>query len=204
MINRKYGNKAGPSVFVLHIQLLLFNWFKEQLAYDETEKIPAPEFSEGLRNLAMNNVQWLPNFDDIPALSGLVSEDATPVTPLGGTRTPANATGGGTERVGNGTGPGREDRQPAGRRVQNPHRNARFTGETPFAVKVRTMSVRAAIAAAGAAAPMVRRNNEEVATCVSWHAKGMCYENCDRKADHGRLTVAEAEAFHTWCAAAYA
>ena len=50
---------------------------------------------------------------------------------------------------------------------------------------------------------MVMRNGAEVPMCVSWHAKGPCYENCDRKADHGRLSAAETEAFHTWCEAAY-
>ena len=36
-------------------------------------------------------------------------------------------------------------------------------------------------------------------TCVSWHAKGTCFDNCRRTADHIQHSATEREQFHGWC-----
>jgi hypothetical protein len=51
---------------------------------------------------------------------------------------------------------------------------------------------------------MVIRNGVSGPLCISWHARGQCFENCTRNADHGVLTESKANAFNTWCELAYA
>jgi hypothetical protein len=51
---------------------------------------------------------------------------------------------------------------------------------------------------------MVVRNGVSGPLCISWHARGQCFENCTRNRDHGALNDSESTAFHTWCDLAYA
>jgi hypothetical protein len=51
---------------------------------------------------------------------------------------------------------------------------------------------------------MVVRNGVSGPLCISWHARGQCFENCTRNGDHGALNEGESMAFHTWCELAYA
>jgi hypothetical protein len=51
---------------------------------------------------------------------------------------------------------------------------------------------------------MVVRNGVSGPLCISWHARGQCFENCTRNGDHGALNDSESTAFHTWCDLAYA
>jgi hypothetical protein len=39
--------------------------------------------------------------------------------------------------------------------------------------------------------------------CVSWHAKGICFEHCKRVAGHVAMNTVDATEFHVWCAIAY-
>jgi hypothetical protein len=68
--------------------------------------------------------------------------------------------------------------------VQNAHRDTRLVGNTPLATNVRTRRVAAAIELAGGTPAAVLRDGVECERCISYHAKGICYDNCDRKADH--------------------
>jgi hypothetical protein len=85
-------------------------------------------------------------------------------------------------------------------RVRNPARNREFTGSSPLAVNVRIRRIFEAIALAGDP-PIVNRNGSAELTCVSWHAKGMCFEDCDR--DHTVQSEAEATKFMGWCQLAF-
>jgi hypothetical protein len=44
--------------------------------------------------------------------------------------------------------------------------------------------------------PTVNRDESTKLTCVSWHAKGMCFDDCER--DHAVQTDAEATEFIGW------
>jgi hypothetical protein len=54
------------------------------------------------------------------------------------------------------------------------------------------------------AGPTVVRGGATTPLCISWHAKGSCFELCARRATHNVLSAAEATIFHTWCDLAYA
>jgi hypothetical protein len=92
----------------------------------------------------------------------------------------------------------------AGRQIHNPSRSPRCVGNTPFAQNVRDRAVSEAIVTAGSPPPTVSQNGVSGAMCVSGHARGKCFENCARCADHGVLMESEATQFQTWCALVYA
>jgi hypothetical protein len=50
--------------------------------------------------------------------------------------------------------------------------------------------------------PTFNRDGSTKLTCVSWHAKGMCFDDCER--DHAVQTDAEATEFMQWCQLAFA
>jgi hypothetical protein len=83
------------------------------------------------------------------------------------------------------------------------NRDTMFTGNTPFAANVRTRRVQQAIALAGPP-PQHMRNGVSECMCVSWHTKGIYFENCYRVADHLPMNTAESTEFHAWCAVVYA
>ena len=89
-------------------------------------------------------------------------------------------------------------------RVQNAHRDPRFIGNTPFAVNIRTRSIRNAIGVAGRDPPQVTRNGVLMSTCLSWHVKGSCSADCARRADHVQNTAEETENLNGWCLPAFA
>jgi len=193
-LDNAYG-KAAPAVFVCHWQLYHKNWFEEQWSNNGVLITEPPTLTDGFRAFKLNrNLSWLPIISDIPSISRLrptvPSRGAGNNNPGGGNNddraAPANA--------GN---PGRE-------RVQNPNRDRRFTGNTPLGVTVRGRGVREALTTAGRPPPEVTRNGVRMQSCVSWHAKGTCFSNCDRIADHVAHTPGEATEFFEWCQAAFA
>jgi hypothetical protein len=50
--------------------------------------------------------------------------------------------------------------------------------------------------------PTINRDGSTKLTCISWHAKGMCFDDYER--DHAVHTEAEATEFMTWCHVAFA
>jgi hypothetical protein len=207
---RSPNEKAGPPLFVFHIQLMLFHWFRDQKDVEMTTSLEAPDFCAGLRTLeTTNSLNWIPAVDDVEHLAHL-TKAPTPVDtrnrttnpPAGGRGTGGGRTEGGgtTAAAGSGGTPSRE----AGRRVQNPTRDSRLVGNTPLATNVRTRRVAAAIELAGGTPVAVMRNGVECERCISYHAKGTCYDNCDRKADHAVMPADETESFYGWCQRAFA
>jgi hypothetical protein len=98
------------------------------------------------------------------------------------------------------------ERPDLGSRVRNPARDTRFTGNTAFANNVRSRRVEEVIVIAGGRStlPHVVRDGVSVGVCVSYHAKGACFEGCLRAATHSPLTTEEKSPFHEWCAIAFA
>jgi hypothetical protein len=94
-------------------------------------------------------------------------------------------------------------RRDVGRAIRNTQRDARFTSNTPFPTNVLNRRVTAAIALEGNP-PQHFRGGESNNMCVSYHAKGLCFENCERAADHVPMTEAETTEFREWCSTAYA
>jgi hypothetical protein len=195
-----HGKRLGPPLMVFHVQLNWRAWFVKQLSTGETKVIPAPDFCHGIDAFDMhNNLSWVPSVANIPVLHALIvpthgastrgtamRSNASPATPV---TTPSA--------------PPLVARREPGRAVRNTRRDARFTGNTPFAANVRGRRVLQAIVLAGPPPQHVRGGVTECA-CVSYHAKGICYDNCDRAIDHVPMSDAEATEFHDWCAIAFA
>jgi hypothetical protein len=186
-----------------HIQLAWRNWLVVQLDANETVCLDPPDFTQGLNMLEVqNNIMWLPTVINIPALSALCANVRTPAAaPLPRASAPAPALGGLAALAEEAAGPPRHD---PGRQVRNPSREACFVGNTSLARNVRSKAVATAIADAGSQPPDVTGAGITGPMCVSWHAKGQCFKNCLRVADHGVLTVAEKAQFQAWCALVYA
>ncbi len=138
--------------------------------------------------------QQLPSYDDINSLASLTAPSAPAPAP-------ASANSAGSTGTGNRNAPA--NIALIQNRVQNPHRDQRYVGNTPLAVNVRTRSIRNAIALAGNP-PQVTRDGTLMPTCLSWHVKGSCSEDCARRADHTENAAAEREALYQWCVAAFA
>jgi hypothetical protein len=199
-----------PPLMVFHTQLIWRSWFVKQLSTGQTRVIAAPDFCHGLDAFDVhNNLSWLPSVSNVPALQALTSPSrnlgqgsgsqegggnsnlaarATPATTASASPTPAAPAG---------------NRHDPGRPVRNTDRDAMFTGNIPFAANVRTHRVQQAIALAGSP-PRHMRSGVSECMCVSWHAKGVCFEHCDRVADHLPMNPAESTEFHAWCAIAFA
>jgi hypothetical protein len=149
-----------------------------------------------------NNLMWLPTVTNVPALLALRVVTRALTARKGAPSTNAD-TGPGGANVGSGAtlgaAVGAAARRDPGAQVRNPNRDSRFVGNT-----VRSRSVALAIAAAGSDPPQVVRNGVTGQHSVSWHARGQCFEFCQRAADHVPLEPAEAAAFHAWTDAAFA
>jgi hypothetical protein len=186
----------GPALFVFHLQLILRDWFKDQTRTGQTSIIPPPDFGLHLKTFECHNsLSWLPSVSYVPALLAL--HPASPrhqhaprpwVPSAALAAPPATASRGAPSAV---------HRPDLGSRVRNPSRDARFTGSTSFANNVRTRRVEDTIQLAGRSAlPELVRGGQSIGMCVSYHAKGSCFEGCQRTASHGPLTAAEKAPFH--------
>ena len=196
-MNRKYGVKLAPALLILYFQLNVRSWLEERWEYDMLDS-DSPDLITGMRTyLRSNRFDWLPHHEDIAALSSLNNPTPT-APPSGSNQTPAPAPAPRPRAPDAVTPP------PMANRRQNPNRDPRYVGNTPLAINVRTRSIRNAIAAAGTDPPMVTRGGLQMPTCLSWHVKGSCSDDCQRRADHGDNTNEEAEALHNWCVPAFA
>jgi hypothetical protein len=143
-----------------------------------------------------NNLMWLPIVTNVPALLALRVATRASTTRAG---TPTSNAGTGPSSGGAGIGGvatlgaagGTAAIRDPGAQVRNPNRDSRFVGNTPFARMVRSRSVALAIAAAGSDPPQVERNGVTGKHCVSWHARGQCFEFCQRASDHVPLEPTE-------------
>jgi hypothetical protein len=203
------GARLGPPLFVFHLQLILRDWFLDQTRTGQAANIPAPDFGYFLKLFdRQNNLSWLPSVMNIPALFAL---RATPVRALIAPRRAAApaavptaapvANAGNVARVA--PAPERPDLGP---RVRNPGRDTRFTGKTAFTNNVRARRMEEAIVVAGGRGtlPHIVRDGASVGVCVSYHAKGVCFEGCLCAATHSPLAADEKGPFHEWCAIAFA
>jgi hypothetical protein len=200
-MNKKFGAKAAPALLVLYFQLNVRSWFEERWTFDLNDR-EAPELLDGLQSyIRSNRFDWLPSHEDIPALEFLTSgrEPASSGEQISGGSTAAQT---GTPRMSNAPAPASAPN--IINRVQNPNRDVRFIGNTPFAVNIRTRSIRNAITVANVDPPQVTRGGRLMPTCLSWHVKGSCSEECARKADHVANTAEEKEQLHSWCLRAFA
>jgi hypothetical protein len=172
-----------------------------------------PDFCTGLRTFEHNNnLSWVPSCANVPQLQALL-QVARPAGGAHQTSRPAGAGNGG----GNIGGGGNIDGGDAARAGDPPVRSAanppathvmvrksaqkrEFTGSVPLSVNVCTLRIFEAISLAGDP-PTTNRDGGTTLTCVSWHAKGVCFEEYDR--DNAVQTDAEATEFMGWCQVAF-
>jgi hypothetical protein len=89
--------------------------------------------------------------------------------------------------------------------IRNPARRREFTDNSPLVRNMRTRRVAKPLALDGGpslAAHLRWYTMGSLSSCVPWHCKGICFEDCDR--DHSTSSDSEAEEFVRWCQAAYA
>jgi hypothetical protein len=208
-IDTEVGNRLGPSLFVFHLQLILRDWFVDQTRTGQCDLVPAPDFGQYLEGFeCQNNLNWLPSVSNIPALFAI---RATPVRPGHAPRQAAAPTASASASpAGSGArpvpAPATSDRPDLGPRIRNPGRDARFTSNTAFANNVRSRRIDDAIEMAGGmeSLPKITHGGTTVGVCVSYHAKGSCFEGCLHASNHCPLTASEKTPFHEWCVLAYA
>jgi len=153
--------------------------------------VPAPTFKSGLTIFGEGGATyWMPDGEDVELIKPLITSRSTR-SPAA----PAPAPTGGHARL--------LATPAAGERVVNNQRDPHLTNNDAIGNNVRARSVSDAIARGGAP-PVMLRAGAQVPTCVSWHGKGTCYDNCRRSTDHIQHTNAEREQFFTWCQAAFA
>jgi hypothetical protein len=176
-IDQVYGRRLGPSLVTFHVQLAWRNWLVVQLDANKTVRLDPPAFTQGLNMMEVqNNLMWLPTINNVPALSALrinvrsPAEETLPRSPA-----PTQDAGG---RAPSSVEPAVAARRDPGRQVHNPSRESCFVGNTPLARNVRSKTVSAASADAGSQPPEVTRAGVTGPMCISWHAKGQCFNNC--------------------------
>jgi hypothetical protein len=195
-LDLKYGVRLAPGLFVFHLQLILRDWFEEHTRTGQHRAVPPPDFAEHIRTFErQNNLRWMPSVSNVPALHALRLQpraDNAPPAPRG-------------HGVARDTGTPRPAPADLGARVRNPSLDARFTGSTTFATNLRERRVDEAIIVCGGreAMPKLTRNGVAGLLCISYHAKGTCFENCRRSASRNPLSAPEAQACHTWCEVAF-
>jgi hypothetical protein len=208
-LDHAYGRRLGPSLMVFHVQLNIRKRIACQLDVAETECLSPPYFCQGLHMLEVhNNLMWLPTVTNVPALLALRVITRASTSRAGAPRSSAgtgsNGGGGGGSGATLGAAIGTIARRDPGAQVRNPNRDSRFVGNIPFARMVISRSVALAIAAAGSYPPQAERNGVAGQHCLSWYARGQCFEFCQRAADHVPLEPTEAAVFNAWTDAAFA
>jgi hypothetical protein len=202
-----HDRRLGPSLVTFHIQLMWRNWLAAQLDAAETMWVEPPAFGVGISMMeAQNNLMWLPMVTNVPLILYLCNTPRAAVAVAPAARAPvARAAAARTAAPTGEVAPAAEAAFcDAGRQVRNPNRAPRLVGNNPFAQNVRSRALSDAIATAGSPPPMATRNGSSGPLCIYWHARGQCFENCTRSADHGSLAKADATELHTWCELAYA
>jgi hypothetical protein len=199
------GARLGPHLFVFHLQLISRNWFADQTRKGQASIIPAPDFGYYLKLFdRQNNLSWLPSVMNIPTLFTL---RVTPVRALiahCGAAAPAAVPT--AVQVANARAAPAPERPDLGARVRNPGRDTCFTGNIAFANNVRAHRMEEAIVVAGGRGtlPHIVWAGVSVGVCVSYHAKGACFEGCLRAATRFPLTAEEKGPFHEWCTIVFA
>lgn len=223
-MNRKFGTNLAPALLVFHFQLHYRSWFQERFIYESVDN-PDPDVVTGLQQFSRSNtLAWLPGYEDVPCLVALepnhaaghaVGQPAPLAVPAplgrttGGSAGPSRPRGAAPGPSGAPAGasapppPGATPPTPAPTRVVNTHRDARLTGSGPLAGNVLRRTIHAAIEAAGGPPPSVVRAGTTMAPCLSWHLKGTCYVDCNRRADHVANTEEEKEALWGWTQSAF-
>jgi hypothetical protein len=200
-MDTEVGTRLGPPLFVFHLQLILRDWFVDQMRTGQAAIIPAPDFGYYLKLFdRQNNLSWLPSVTNIPALLALRAAPVrAPNAPRRLAAPVAVPTAAPVANSGNGNRAAPTPERPnLGSRVRNPGRDTRFAGNTTFANNVRARRVEEAIVAAGgrSALPHIVRDGVSLCFCVSYHAKGACFDGCLRAVTQSPLTAEEKGPFH--------
>lgn len=208
-MNRKFGPALAPALLVFHFQLQYRSWFEERFLYGVVNN-PAPDVAAGLSQFIVSNrLDWLPGYEDVPALASLATGGTNPMpagapSPRGGGGPGARPTPVVSVTAGAG---GRTTSTPStitAERAINRSRDPRYSGSGAVALAIQSKPIRDAIRDANdAEPPTVSRGGIMVPPCLSWQLKGVCYNDCNRKADHVNNTEAEKGKLWQWCQSAF-
>jgi hypothetical protein len=141
-MDEEVGPSLAPSLFVLHLQLILRDWFVEQTMTRQRITVAAPDIGQYLKVFErQNNLQWIPSMTDIPSLLALRAPAVSfqPCVPASAHRPVAaspSPAGGATSPPSAPT-----ERRELGARDRNAGRDSRFTGNTAFAKNARNRRV---------------------------------------------------------------
>jgi hypothetical protein len=152
----------------------------------KTEFLSPSDLCQGLHLMEVqNNLVWLTTTTNVPDLLALrVATRASVPSGTGFSRVGAVTGNSGPGSITPSAPSSNATIRDPGAQVRNINMDARFVGNTPLAHLIRSCSVAQAITVAGSDPPLVTRNVVSGQHCVSWHARGQCFEFLERSADH--------------------
>ncbi len=189
-ISRMRGALA-PATLLRYVQLKLNVWFRQQETRDYNPPVPPPNFGYLFDQLNEDCTAWTPHLPNA-YLSLLVPVPPVTDIPSRGPR-PAGIPAPPT--------PASTPVKTRGEVVDNTSRSPLLAAFLPA---VQLTTIKAMISTAGRPPPTILRDGKQVAMCVTFHLKGKCFKNCDRKADHLPHTDAENAPLVSWVTAALA
>jgi len=157
----------------------MFVWFKRQWSIEPDAAASPPDLERGFQIFIRgNNLSWLPNTTLVDSFAPLH-------------RKPKAQESEDEEK---------KTDKPSRNRARNRHRDSRFFGQGALATLLRPLKVGELIKKGGKPPPGLGGDKKE--RCLSWHIKGECYDDCERKADHVKLEGEEKKQLHQWCVSA--
>jgi hypothetical protein len=188
---------------VFHVQLLWRSWLQEQKASHTF--VTLSYVCVGIWFLEQqNNLSWVPWVSHVQALQSLmhVAHPSPSTSGNAGTRSPVAPSMAAATVTGSAATTYAPARCEPRSQARNPAWQREFTGAGPLATMVRTRHVSEAIDLAGSDPPRVMQNGTAKKVCISWYARGTCFDNCDR--DHTIMSADEGRGFIEWCQVGYA
>ena len=188
------GKHLGAATIMYYFHSEIRYWLAEQWSLQADGHVPVPNIASAFQTFDKgDNLQWLPQTSLVPQLQVLARQAPTPPPFSGPAPTPSVPTGGGGRRT-----PGTQDER-SREGVRNRNRDDRYVGETALASKIQRKRIEEAIDQGGAP-PNTPQGGPR---CISWHVKGSCFSNCNRRSDHIKLKEDDKEILYTWVKKAF-
>lgn len=177
---QRVDTSFGVARLLRYVQLSMRAWFEEIWDSPASAGVMLPDFQHPLSKMALGDMQWLPQ---LPAKYLPASPAPSPAS---------------TDKPVPG-GPKEEPKKKADQ-VRNNNMDPRFD---EFKLLISKTKFNDVIKKVGEP-PKVTRGGKDISMCASYHLRGSCFSNCNRRADHGSHKEEESAALYDWCKLAFA
>jgi hypothetical protein len=167
----------GPARLLRFVQLQFRAWFSAHETANTVAShaaIITPQLMDALHKMQVGDMSWLPT---LPASYRIEPKNKGP----GGDKDPDDGS------------------KKKALQVRNTAMNTRFDD---FKTGISQNKFNDLIKKVGTP-PTVKRGGKEISMCASYHLRGSCFSNCNRKADHGPHSSDEDSALYDWCKLAF-